>query len=138
MLTTEPDGSFNVYGPPGTYSIGVYTPGFAPYGGQPANVAAGATWDFGDLHLQRGGTIAVHLSRDVALAKAEIQIYANLPGSGASNSLPVLGDAAHSEVLSPGEYLIEVIGPEGPVAIAHLHPAGFPLRRCDRRGSGPW
>ncbi|HUR27105.1 MAG TPA: carboxypeptidase-like regulatory domain-containing protein, partial [Planctomycetota bacterium] len=110
LLAAEADGSFDV-GPlaPGKYMIGVHAAGFAPFSAPFVEVTAGATHDFGDLRLSRGGTIAVHLTRAAGFENAELELYAQLPRSRSSASLPVLGDAAHSQVLAPGEYIVELI-----------------------------
>jgi len=111
VLIADAEGRFDVGPvPPGRYGIGVYAAGFAPFSAEQIDVAAGSDFDFGDLHLQRGGTIVVHLARDPALLGTALNLYAMKPGSGSSFSLPVLDDLARSPVLAPGEYLVEVLG----------------------------
>lgn len=110
-LPTSVDGSFEVgpY-PSGRYRVEVHSAEFAKYLGDYVQVAAGGSADFGEIRLQRGGTIAVRLARDPALAEAKVSVSALPPGSDASRWMPLMDDEARSEALPPGEYLVRVRG----------------------------
>jgi RNA polymerase sigma-70 factor (ECF subfamily) len=112
MLTADADGTFDVGElPPGTYTIGVHAPGFARFGSESVELTSGAVWDFGELRLQRGGTIAVQLVRDSGLEDVELHMRAEVPGAGRPNYwLPVRGDQARSEALLEGEYVVRLYG----------------------------
>jgi RNA polymerase sigma-70 factor (ECF subfamily) len=118
-LTAGEDGEFEVgpY-PAGRYRVGVHSDEFATYLGEPADVEVGATWDFGDIQLQRGGSIAVHLTRDPALAEARVSVSALPVGGSGSRWMPLEGDVAHSEVLPAGEYVVLLRGRDAADAVA--------------------
>ncbi|HVS08887.1 MAG TPA: sigma-70 family RNA polymerase sigma factor [Planctomycetota bacterium] len=119
ILTADAEGAFDIGElPPGKYRILVRAAGYAPLHSELAELLSGETWDFGELRLQRGGTIRVQLERAAALASADVHVSAALPGTGRGFWLPVHGDEARSEVLSPGEYRVLLYGMGTPTAIA--------------------
>jgi len=118
-LTAGLEGEFEVgpY-PAGRYRVAVYADEFASYLGEYADVAPGASWDFGEIRLQRGGTISVHLTREPALSKAEVTVTALRPGASQSEWMPLQGDEAHSQALAPGEYVVLLRGMNAADAVA--------------------
>jgi RNA polymerase sigma factor (sigma-70 family) len=110
-LTAGLEGEFEVgpY-PSGRYRVAIYSDVFANYLGEFADVATGETHDFGEIQLQRGGTIAIRLVRDPALARAEINVSAIPAGTSESSWLSTQGEEARSETLLPGEYVVRLRG----------------------------
>jgi hypothetical protein len=112
MLTADADGNFEVGElPPGTYTVSVHAPGFARFGSESVELTSGAVRDFGELRLQRGGTITVQLVRDPGFEDTELHMRAEVAGAARHNySLPVREDQARSEALLEGEYILRLYG----------------------------
>ncbi len=99
--TADAEGRFDLGpAPPGEYWVYVRVPGYVTFNSPRARLEARAQWDFGDLQLARGGTIAVHLARPVSKPLA-VEIAR---GSAPSVWLGVEGDRGRSDALEPGEY----------------------------------
>ena len=101
--TAGADGRFDLGPvPPGDYSVIARAPGCVQTSSEWVTLVANASWDFGELHLKRGGTIAVHLA-DPAKAPAQLAIEI----VRAEQSVAWIGienGAGGSDPLEPGEY----------------------------------
>jgi RNA polymerase sigma factor (sigma-70 family) len=120
LLTADAEGAFDVESlTPGTYTIFVHASGFARFNSEPVELRAGETWDFGELRLQRGGTIAVDLVRDPALTDADLSMRVEVADAGNRNFwLPEHGDQARSEPLLAGEYIVRLYGARAGAPVA--------------------
>jgi hypothetical protein len=98
--TADAEGRFD-FGlvPPGEYRITSRAAGYCPLRSETATLAANANWDFGDLQLVRGGTVAVHLARP-----ASGQVAFELRRGDGSEWIGVQGDHGSSGAVEPGEY----------------------------------
>ena len=118
--TTDAAGRFDLGPlPPGEYLILVHTPGYATFRSEKATLAAEAQWDFGDLQLQQGGTILVHLAAPAA-GRCALEVRRGESGGvwvGLENG------QARSEALEPGEYELRawVDGAQKELAGAPVH-----------------
>ncbi len=86
--------------PPGEYGIRIRAKGYAAHQSEKVTLAANASWDFGDLQLQRGGSIAIHLAHP-ATKPVSIELWR---GESSQAWIGIQGDSGRSETLAPGEY----------------------------------
>ena len=101
--TADADGRFDLGPvPPGEYSVIARAPGCAQMNGEWVTLVANASWDFGELHLKRGGTLAVHLA-DPAKAPAQLALEV-LRADKTVAWIRFENGAGSSDPLEPGEY----------------------------------
>ena len=99
--TTDAAGRFDLGPvPPGEYAIHVDAKGFAKRQTEKVTLAANTNWDFGDLQLQRGGTVAVHFARAPA-GQVAIELAR---GDATGGWIGVQQGRGSSETVEPGEY----------------------------------
>jgi hypothetical protein len=107
----DPEGRFDVGPlPAGRYTLHVRTARYAPFRGEPIEIASGAEWDFGDVRLELGGTIAARLARAPELSGSKIYVVATSIGTSSSELLPESEGIARSPSLAAGEYEVSVNG----------------------------
>jgi hypothetical protein len=108
--TTDASGRFE-FGPlpAGEWSIHGTAPGFPSLRSASARVATGATWDFGDLQLERGGTVVAQLT----FAGVELDVRPTIElrtANGATEPLALDGEQARSALVAPGRYTLVASG----------------------------
>lgn len=96
--------------PDGTWWLEVRARGFAARRTQPSSVDAGETLDLGDIALERGGTIAGHLS---GLTRYVTWIQASRADGTWTEYLQVEDLSVHSGPLSPGRWMLTPIDDQG-------------------------
>ncbi|MBK7642265.1 MAG: sigma-70 family RNA polymerase sigma factor [Planctomycetes bacterium] len=96
-----PDGRFDLGPMPGgEYLVYANPTGYCVLRTEKAMLEPDANWDFGDLHVKRGGLVSVHLAHVSAKSVA-----IELAREGAESVwIRIEGDSGRSEVLEPGEY----------------------------------
>jgi protocatechuate 3,4-dioxygenase beta subunit len=101
--TTDANGRFDLGpAPPGEYWIRARVQGYVGSDSERVTLAADASWDFGDLRLVRGGTIAVRLARP-----SSKPVAVELLREGAEVVWIQLQDGTgRTEALAPGEYVL--------------------------------
>jgi RNA polymerase sigma-70 factor (ECF subfamily) len=105
-VRTDADGRFRSPGcPPGDYYLMVRTDGWPPISAARRALTAGATTDWGDLALARGGTVVVTLQPDagvdleglvVGIADANVGYDVQPPDQG----------VVHFADIGPGDYIV--------------------------------
>jgi hypothetical protein len=86
--------------PPGEYSIRIDAKGYAAHQSEKVTLAANANWDFGDLTLKRGGTVAVQLAH-ASGKQVAIELRR---GAATMGWIGVQEGSGRSAALEPGEY----------------------------------
>ncbi len=102
--TAGVDGRFDLGPvPPGDYSVIARAPGCVQTSSEWVTLVANASWDFGELHLKRGGTIAAHVVRPAAPAQGRLALEV-LRGDKSITWIGIEGEHGASDALEPGEY----------------------------------
>jgi hypothetical protein len=98
---------------PGTYRVHIQVPG-QPWLALASHVlAAGESWDMGDVELEEPGTVVAHITR-AASATTKVELSVSAPGdlvSGDGWTLEIEEGTARSQPLAPGTYRLNVTGP---------------------------
>lgn len=103
LETVGTDGRFDIGPtPPGEYTVFARAPGYAQVNSERVTLVPNATWDFGELHLKRGGMIIVHVA-DSAKAAAHFAFEVLREGQ-AVTWIRLEDGAGRSDPLEPGEY----------------------------------
>ncbi len=101
--------------PPGRWRMRAHAPGFADLTSEERTLEADATWDLGDLVMQRGGTVVVDWHREEGVETGEPALMLMSP-SGAHEWFEYVDEVARSRPLLPGGYTL-IIGGKG-IALA--------------------
>ncbi len=110
ILLAELDGRFDIGPcPPGTWTLHIVAAGYPDVFLPPRELAAGESWDLGDLVLQRGGSVVARLQRESGLEEDEVLVQ--LVGeAGNYERVQVDRDQARSGLVPPGRYQLHCSG----------------------------
>jgi hypothetical protein len=116
FASTDGDGRFKSPGcPAGDWRLMVSADGFAKYSSPARALAAGATLDWGDIALSRGGSITVNVTAEAGIDVAEVAVSLQDSFCGLANDKPVDGVVTFRAVTA-GSYRLVAYGSD--VALA--------------------
>lgn len=103
LETVGTDGRFDIGPtPPGEYAVFARAPGYAQVNSEWVTLVSNATWDFGELHVKRGGMIVV---RVVGSAQAAANLGFEVLSEGQVVAwIGLEGTTGRSAPLEPGDY----------------------------------